>query len=74
MLRLMPFLCEVGVMFYETKVTCIRCDNAMNPNDMCDIVCYVCDMWGSVTNVAWVTQNSKHLSLCEKMCDVSCVM
>ena len=53
-------------MFYETNVTCILCDNAMNPKDMCDIVCYVCDMWGSVTNVAWVTQNSKHLSLCEK--------
>ena len=70
----MPFLCEVGVMFYETNVTCILCDNAMNPHDMCDIVCYVCDMWGSVKNVAWVTQNSKHLSLCEKMCDISCVM
>ena len=51
MLSLMPFLCEVGVMFYETKVTCILCDNAMNPKDMCDIVCYVSDMWGNVTKV-----------------------
>ena len=51
MLRLMPFLCEVGEMFYETNVTCILCDNAMNRKDMLDIVCYVCDMWANVTYV-----------------------